>query len=563
MKVSTTTLHLHNLRSSSFNDKQTQRPLSPQVFNSLKDLDILHRSRGQRGGRYTNNLRPKPLPYFTTLPSSSNVTTATPHFHNLRSSSLNIQDCKKHVSKSFPRGNYNHHSSTRMLTNISTTRQSHSFPTFFLSNTRSMVNKLDEINATIVNNKSDVAVITESWLSTNITDDLIMIPGFRSVRKDRPDNQRGGGICTYIKETLDFIELNYLSDPVFETQWFLLKPNRFPRGINSIIMATVYHPPQNNDLELKKYLFQSLDSALAKFPNAVIVILGDFNNLNPGSVISSFNLKQRVKKPTRGNNILDKIYTTLSKYYTDAMILPCIGQSDHSSVLLSPATQSPTPYSPAYITKRDCRPANRRPSLQLYPKSTGLLSTTQLQLIISLVFFQIHYPLFSILIFHYAQLSTILKTNPGLLQIPRITFPKDKRLGLLETLSSTTSTVIKLGNCANLSASSFTTAKSSIHENQTRKNGGPTSNIFLGYPNQNLFQASSITVSSKEVLSELADLIAESFCNVSNSLPPLQFNKLPISSVPDEYIISPGQVEIELENISLQKATSPDDIPGY
>ena len=42
------------------------------------------------------------------------------------------------------------------------------------------------------------------------------------------------------------------------------------------------------------------------------------------------------------------------------MILPCIGQSDHSSVLLSPATQSPTPYSPVYTTKRDCRPANRR-----------------------------------------------------------------------------------------------------------------------------------------------------------------------------------------------------------
>ena len=125
-------------------------------------------------------------------------------------------------------------------------------------------------------------------------------------------------------------------------------------------MATVYHPPQNNDLELKKHLFQSLDSAFAKFPNATIVILGDFNNLNPGSLISSFNLKQMVKKPTRGNNILDKIYTTLSEYYTDAMILPCIGQSDHSSVLLSPATQSPTPYSPVYITKRDCRPANRR-----------------------------------------------------------------------------------------------------------------------------------------------------------------------------------------------------------
>ena len=211
-------------------------------------------------------------------------------------------------------------------------------------------------------------------------------------------------------------------------------------------MATVYHPPQNNDLELKKHLFQSLDSALAKFPNAAIIILGDFNELNPGSLISSFNLKQMVKTPTRGNNILDKIYTTLSKYYTDAMILPCIGQSDHSSILLSPATQSPTPHSRVYTTKRDRNLQTDDPSLQPYPKSTGLLSTTQLQLIISLPFFQIRYPLFLILIFYYAQLSTILKTNPGLLQISRITFPKDKRFGLLETLSSTASTVIKLGN---------------------------------------------------------------------------------------------------------------------
>ena len=62
-------------------------------------------------------------------------------------------------------------------------------PLFFLSNTRSMVNKVDEINASIVNNKSDVAVITESWLSTNITDDLIMIPYFlRYVKTDLTTN---------------------------------------------------------------------------------------------------------------------------------------------------------------------------------------------------------------------------------------------------------------------------------------------------------------------------------------------------------------------------------------
>ena len=158
---------------------------------------------------------------------------------------------------------------------------------------------------------------------------------------------------------------------------------------------------------------------------------------------------------------------------------------------------------PATLTNSE-RVSSRKVSIDA-AVSAGVVGNliTQLQLIISLLFFQIRYPLFSILIFHYVQLSTILKTNPGLLQISRITFPKDKRLGLLETLSSTISTVIKLGNCANLPASSSTTQNPQYTRTKPEKKNGDTSNLFLGYPNQNLFQASSITVSSKEVLNLL------------------------------------------------------------
>ena len=62
---------------------------------------------------------------------------------------------------------------------------------------------------------------------------------------------------------------------------------------------------------------------------------------------------------------------------------------------------------------------------------------------------------------------------------------------------------------------------------------------------------------------ELAEIIAESFCAVSNGLAPLSFNKLHITSVPDEYIMSTQQVETELEKISLQKAIGPDGIPNW
>jgi hypothetical protein len=91
----------------------------------------------------------------------------------------------------------------------------------------------------------------------------------------------------------------------------LIKPKRLPRGIDAILIASDYHSPQNNDLTLTNHLFGSLDNTLTSFPNAGIILLGDFNQFKPGSLTSSFNLKQVVKRPTCGNNILDKTYTTL------------------------------------------------------------------------------------------------------------------------------------------------------------------------------------------------------------------------------------------------------------
>ena len=100
------------------------------------------------------------------------------------------------------------------------------------TNTRSMVNKLDKISETVTNDLCDIAVITESWLSSRVTDQLVSIP-------DRPDHQRGGGLCTFMNSRLDFVQLQELDDPDIESQWFVIKPNRLPRGINSIILGMI------------------------------------------------------------------------------------------------------------------------------------------------------------------------------------------------------------------------------------------------------------------------------------------------------------------------------------
>ena len=96
-----------------------------------------------------------------------------------------------------------------------------------------MVNKIDEIFASISTNLYDVVVITETWLNSRITNELIRIPGYVSCRRDRPNDQRGGGLCTYINSRLTFVELIHLNEPEIESQWFLIRMERLPRGINS------------------------------------------------------------------------------------------------------------------------------------------------------------------------------------------------------------------------------------------------------------------------------------------------------------------------------------------
>ena len=102
---------------------------------------------------------------------------------------------------------------------------------------------------------------------------------------------------------LNVIELGNLCEPEIEALWFLIKTDRLPRGINFIVLGTVYHPPQGDDRILRSHIFNSLDSLLATYPNSAIMLLGDFNQFKPANLCSSFKLKKLVTKPTRGNII--------------------------------------------------------------------------------------------------------------------------------------------------------------------------------------------------------------------------------------------------------------------
>ena len=426
-----------------------------------------------------------------------------------------------------------------------------------------MVNKLDEIHGTIKVNSFSIGVITESWLSSRVTDELINLPGYVTCRKDRPDDKRGGGICTYISSQMNFIELADLNNSNFECQWFLIKPDRLPRGTNAIILATIYHPPGNDDNELRSHLIYSLDNALSVHPNSSIILLGDFNQFKPGNLCTSFKLKKLVTKATRGNNILDQAYSTLSSYYAEAIILPPLGLSDHSSVSLQPLNTLSSTYQPTTrVTKRICKASNKQAiysSLQavkwtpLYrlPTCEEQLATFQSKIDEAI---DTHLPLRS------------FKLHPT--DKPWFTAEiKDAIANRQRAWVNGNHTLYKFyrGKVIKLCKSARQNYYHSNVMNTQHRNPKKWWDSIKQLSGQSKpASLSKMTVNGVTVSGfDLAEIINDSFTKVSADMQALQFDPIIVESTPDEFIISPGEVETSLKAINERKATGPDNIPNW
>ena len=119
-----------------------------------------------------------------------------------------------------------------------------------------------------------------------------------------------------------------------------------------------YHPPLEDDTNFTEHVISSLDFALIKYPNAGIMLVGDFNRLNYRHICNHFNLGQIVKNPTRGGAILDLVFTNLSHNYNNPEILPGIGLSDHNSLIIRPSVVVQKVKSES-ISKRIVKPSSK------------------------------------------------------------------------------------------------------------------------------------------------------------------------------------------------------------
>ena len=85
-----------------------------------------------------------------------------------------------------------------------------------------------------------------------------------------------------------------------------------------MFIGALYHPPkpQYQPAALLDYVEAGVDAVTAAFPSAAIVLAGDFNSLDGTEVATRSALLSIVDRPTRGANILDRLYVNTPCYST-------------------------------------------------------------------------------------------------------------------------------------------------------------------------------------------------------------------------------------------------------
>ena len=201
--------------------------------------------------------------------------------------------------------------------------------------------------------------MVETWLQSHIHDNVIALDNYNIVRRDRI-NRVHGGVCIYIKDSINYSVINELADTSFEVLWVRMYPSRLPRGFNNLVVGVLYHPPGADNAAMLEYLSHCLSFIESNLPNSGLILLGDFNKLNTIRLCSCYRLKQIVKFATRGNNILDLILTNLSSFYASPIRVAPFGLSDHMSIEVKAKDRSQLPaLSRVKVKSRDLRPSVR------------------------------------------------------------------------------------------------------------------------------------------------------------------------------------------------------------
>ena len=205
----------------------------------------------------------------------------------------------------------------------------------FYTNARSVVNKMDELELYVHEEKPNIIGITETWENSKIENSEISFEGYQTFRKDRKD-RIGGGVLLYIRNDIKAVRREIFEHIEAETIWCEI----FIGGEGTLIGVS-YRSPTSSVKE-DEILFQMIGNASDK----KLMLMGDFyfGNINwitheacgqSKNFLDCVNdnfLHQHVHQITRGKNILDLVFTSEEHVIEELDVGEPFGTSDHQII---------------------------------------------------------------------------------------------------------------------------------------------------------------------------------------------------------------------------------------
>ena len=197
-------------------------------------------------------------------------------------------------------------------------------------NIRGLLNKIDQIRYLLVKHKFSILHLSETFLTSKIVTELVSIPGYNIVRRDRV-GRLGGGLVTFIESSLPYKPISDLNSILSETMTIKISPGH----CKPFLTTAIYRPPNSPALWIDN--FEKLISS-ARLLSDDLIILGDFNiNLETpqrkwSNSYQQLGLEQVIQHPTRVQqrscSLIDHIYVSKPYHLTQSGTLE-IGISDH------------------------------------------------------------------------------------------------------------------------------------------------------------------------------------------------------------------------------------------
>lgn len=183
-----------------------------------------------------------------------------------------------------------------------------------------------------------ILVITETWLHSLVPDATLELTSRTLFHLDRNANsgkRKGGGLCIYVHKCwcTNAQVTDAHCSPELEYLTIKCRPFYLPREFSAVMVTAVYIPDANANTALS-ILHGTVSKQQSKHPDAAHIITGDFNHAELKLVLPKFT--PHIKCATRGVKTLDKAYSNINKGFRSKP-LPHLGQSDHLSILLTPA----------------------------------------------------------------------------------------------------------------------------------------------------------------------------------------------------------------------------------